>query len=238
MTQNDYEMGLKSDKPHEDVVACLSEAEKRLVKKLNRIEIRGKYNRKVPILLTESMRNKLKKIMDMRSELQIDSNVFARRHSEKLYRGCDVIRSMAEAAGVKDLHLFTWTHLRKHVATLSQAMEISENDQDMLAVFLGHSIRVHVNITDFRRIYFRKQKSPRFCFKSIQVICHLMRDSMSVQKNLSLMMKTQNARSLMWKYLRIKMWKYLRIKMWKYLRTKMWRVETINVPQDQERQQR
>ena len=41
------------------------------------------------------------------------------------------------------LNFFTHTTLRKQAATLSQALEISELQQDQLATFLGHDIRIH-----------------------------------------------------------------------------------------------
>lgn len=41
------------------------------------------------------------------------------------------------------------TKLRKHVATITQLCDFSENDQDGLARFLGHDIRIH---RDFYRL--------------------------------------------------------------------------------------
>lgn len=36
----------------------------------------------------------------------------------------------------------TYTHLRKHIATMAQIHELSESGQDQLAKFLGHDIWV------------------------------------------------------------------------------------------------
>ena len=62
---------------------------------------------------------------------------------KSLTEGVDIIKAMASAAEVENTHLFTWTCLRKHVATLCQDMEVTENDQDLLADFLGHDICIH-----------------------------------------------------------------------------------------------
>ncbi|GFN78251.1 hypothetical protein PoB_000475700 [Plakobranchus ocellatus] len=72
--------------------------------------------------------------------------LFATRTGERPYRGSDVIREYAKKAGVSDPCLFTFTMLRKQIATLSQALQISKWEQDQLATFLGHDICVHRNV--------------------------------------------------------------------------------------------
>ena len=96
------------------------------------------------------MLQKIEKILILRDSLSITSEyLFATPSGERPYRGSDVIKMLAVEAGVKAPEIFTWTSLRKQVATLSQAMEISETEQDQLAQFLGHGIRVH---RDFYRL--------------------------------------------------------------------------------------
>ncbi|RUS86797.1 hypothetical protein EGW08_005457 [Elysia chlorotica] len=127
-----------------DVQESLTEVERKLAARLKRVEIRGKFNRKVAVLLTDSMMTKLDKVLELREKLNISNRyIFTRRNGDKPYRGHNVIKKLAGETKVKDLKLFTWTSLRKHIATMSQAMVISENDQDMLAAFQGHDIRVH-----------------------------------------------------------------------------------------------
>ena len=144
MTVDNLKKGLLSDQPQADVQQSLTEVEKALAKKLKRVEIRGKFNRKVPILLTKSMLKKIDRILELREDMTIESPyLFSRANGDKPYRGSDVIKRFATEAQVSNLQLFTFTKLRKQVATMSQALEITENDQDMLAAFLGHDIRVH-----------------------------------------------------------------------------------------------
>eukprot|EP00745_Piridium_sociabile_P041488 TRINITY_DN8204_c0_g1_i1.p1 TRINITY_DN8204_c0_g1~~TRINITY_DN8204_c0_g1_i1.p1 ORF type:complete len:792 (-),score=157.14 TRINITY_DN8204_c0_g1_i1:193-2568(-) len=130
-----------------EVEASLSPVEQKLSTFLQRVEIRGKYGRRVAILLTPQMQEDIHKIMQKRKQLDIQSEyLFATRSGERPYRGCDVIQRYSKDAGVSNSALFTWTSMRKQLATISQVMEITDGEQDMLATFLDHDIRVHRNV--------------------------------------------------------------------------------------------
>lgn len=149
MKHQDYQTCKKSEmsQPEQEILQNLTTTEKKLVSVLHRVEIRGKFNRPVPVLLTPTMVNSIDKLLALRSLLGIDSDyLFASQTGEKPYRGSAVIKEYADAAKVSDPALFTATTLRKQLATLSQALEISKFNQDHLASFLGHDIRVHRNI--------------------------------------------------------------------------------------------
>jgi len=143
----DFDRGLQNGSTTDSsILEGLTEAEKKMIGLFHRIEIRGKFNRTVPILLTETMLNSLKKLKELRSEMCppiTRSYFFCTKTGERPYRGVDVIKDFASEAGVSDLSIFTFTTLRKHVATLTQTFEISKLDQDQLAAFLGHDIRIH-----------------------------------------------------------------------------------------------
>lgn len=129
-----------------EVLAGLTNTEQKLVKMLARMEIRGKLNRPVPILLTPKMVSSVERLLQLRSKESIESPyLFASPAGEKPYRGSDVLRCYAVVAKVGPA-LFTATSLRKQLATLSQAMELSKMDQDQVATFLGHDIRIHRSI--------------------------------------------------------------------------------------------
>ena len=91
----------------------------------------------------------IKKIIEFRKD-QIPPiksiYLFASKTGERPYRGSDVIREFAKKAEVSDTSLFTFTHLRKQVATLSQTLQITKWEQDQLATFLGHDIRVRRSV--------------------------------------------------------------------------------------------
>lgn len=69
--------------------------------------------------------------------------LFATPYGERPYRGTDVMRSLSIEDKVRNLSVFTSTNLRKHVSTIAQTMEITENEQGQLAEFMGHDIQIH-----------------------------------------------------------------------------------------------
>ena len=150
MKVEDFHRGLKCGVvTNPEMLQGLTETEKKLINHISRIEIRGKFNRNVPVLLTAQITHSIQRILQLRIELQppIESPyLFASRSGERPYRGSDVIKEFAKEAGVTDGSIFTFTQLRKQVATLSQTLHISKWEQDQLATFLGHDIRVHRSV--------------------------------------------------------------------------------------------
>lgn len=126
---------------------CLSKLEQDLSHEFTRLVIRGKRGRKVPVLLIKEMTKSLDFLIEQRGEDNdiLDSNeyVFARQNSDLHLRGSDCLRKYATISGAKRPETLTSIQLRKHVATLSQIMNLKENELDQLAKFMGHDIRVH-----------------------------------------------------------------------------------------------
>ena len=151
MKVEDFKQSKLGPTTNADLLKGLTETEKKMVDYFHRVEIRGKFNRPVPILLTKKMTESLERILSMRNDmtdhhLQDSQYVFAKPTGTRPYRGHDVLRHFAQEAEVSNPAMFTFTQLRKQVATLAQAMAISKLDQDQLAAFLGHDIRVHRHI--------------------------------------------------------------------------------------------
>jgi len=69
--------------------------------------------------------------------------VFAKPQSDFHIRGCDVMRRYASQCGAKVPEALRGTELRKHIATVSQVLNLKENELDLLAQFMGHDVRVH-----------------------------------------------------------------------------------------------
>ncbi|XP_039525901.1 uncharacterized protein LOC120478179 [Pimephales promelas] len=69
--------------------------------------------------------------------------LFARPHCLTPYRGQDCLRLYAGECGAEKPELLRSTLLRKHVATLSQILNLKNHELDQVANFLGHDIRVH-----------------------------------------------------------------------------------------------
>lgn len=131
---------------HSDLADGLSELEKKLCQHFQRIEIRGKRNRKVPILLTPDMFSSMEALVTHRRVCGIpDENpfFFSRPEAETHLRGSDAIREMAKECGAKHPETMSSTKLRKQIATLSTVLNLRDNEMDTLANFLGHDIRVH-----------------------------------------------------------------------------------------------
>ncbi|XP_028985935.1 uncharacterized protein LOC114843500 [Betta splendens] len=133
---------------HEDVAMGLSKVEQRLCKYFTRLEIKGKRGRKVPVLLTPKMIDALSLLTDSRSECCVNEKnvfLFARPKSMSHYRGHDCLRIHSNQCGAKHPEYLRSTQLQKHVATLSQVLNLKNNELDQVADFMGHDIRVHRN---------------------------------------------------------------------------------------------
>ena len=131
-----------------DIHKCLSEVERALCESFTRIEISGKRGKTVPILLTSEVENWISTLLEFRVAAGVtdtNSYLFARSSlsTEGHIRGCDVMRVWSQDAGARQPELLRSTRLRKHVATVSQIVNLKNNELDILANFLGHDIRVH-----------------------------------------------------------------------------------------------
>lgn len=129
-----------------DIMMGLSEFEQKLAKHFERVEIRGKRSRMVPVLLTPNMIAAMELLVENRSRCQVNAEnvyLFARPGVLSHYRGSDCFRMFAKQCGAQYPNALTSTRLRKQVATLSTVLNLKENEMDQLATFLGHDIRVH-----------------------------------------------------------------------------------------------
>ncbi|XP_039537842.1 uncharacterized protein LOC120486059 isoform X3 [Pimephales promelas] len=132
--------------PHEDVDWALSEVEKKLCRHFTRVITRGKRGRPVPILLTPKMLCALELLVKQREVcgvLKDNPYMFARPEAMTHFRGSDCLRGFAKVCGAKCPKSLTSTRLRKHAATLSTVLNMTDTEMDQLANFLGHDIRIH-----------------------------------------------------------------------------------------------
>lgn len=131
---------------NEDVATCLSPLENKMCDFFTRLEIRGKRGRGVPVLLKPSMVSSMELLAKTREKcgvLKENIYMFARPGTLSAYRGGECIQKYAKDCGAKNPDSLTSTKLRKHIATMSQVLNLQENEADQLANFLGHDIRVH-----------------------------------------------------------------------------------------------
>ncbi|KAH3780340.1 hypothetical protein DPMN_158153 [Dreissena polymorpha] len=130
---------------HEEVLESLSPLERKLVDVIDRVEIRWKRGRRVAILLPQILKKQVDVLFKCRSSAYIDESnkyVFA-RPGKTPFRSTDALRKYAALCGAKQPHTLTSTGFRKHVATMSQMLNLKDNELNVLATFLGHDIRVH-----------------------------------------------------------------------------------------------
>lgn len=135
-----------TSEPHEDVDWALSEVEKKLCRHFTRVITRGKRGRPVPFLLTPKMLCALELLVKQREicgVLKDNTYMFARPGAMTHFRGSDCLRDFAKTCGAKCPKALTSTRLRKHAATLSTVLNMTDTEMDQLANFLGHDIRIH-----------------------------------------------------------------------------------------------
>ena len=145
LKEEEYMTSLLFAKPMDkDIEGALSKFEIKLAKSVHRIEVRGKRGKKVPILLTKSMKSHLDLVVELRKQLHVESPyIFALQSHTLPLRGNDALKTMANACGAKKPELLTSTNVRKQLGTLMQALNLLEDEQDIIASFMGHDIRVH-----------------------------------------------------------------------------------------------
>ncbi|XP_070403971.1 uncharacterized protein [Nothobranchius furzeri] len=133
---------------HDDILESLSPFEKKLCENLIRVEVRGKRGRKVPVLFPLNIKESVELLIKTRKEAGISpTNPYIFAHpfygSQEGIRGCDSLKRFAESCGAKQPENLTSTKLRKHVATISQLLNLQNHELDQLATFMGHNIDVH-----------------------------------------------------------------------------------------------
>jgi hypothetical protein len=130
-----------------DVYDTLSSLEKELLHNFVRIEIPGKRNNIVPLLLIADQKHSMDILMnaEMRQQAGISSDnqyIFAAsRGSVGYLRG--ILRSSSEECGAQNAEQLHSTLLRKHIATLSQVLNLREHELDQLVRYMGHDIKIH-----------------------------------------------------------------------------------------------
>jgi hypothetical protein len=157
-----------SNEQNPDILETLTAWEKSLCKKLKYIEVMGKRGRKVPILLTEEMKRNMELLYRLRARSGVNKKneyFFALLNNNSLNerKGHEALKSMVVKANLKQPKLMTSTKLRKHVATITQLFNLTENELDLVAGFLGHDIRVH-------REYYRLPESTLQMAKVTRVL--------------------------------------------------------------------
>lgn len=121
---------------HHDIAACLSPLEQKLAKHFSRVEIVGKRGRKVAVLLNPEVVSATMLLLDKRHACDVHKdNPFLSGRSQcaptSHYRGQDCIRFFSRHCGAKNPENLRSTHLRKHIATFSQILNLKNKELDL-----------------------------------------------------------------------------------------------------------
>lgn len=148
MKLEDYQNGLASGKSLQgEILQSLSGFERNLARQLERVEIRGKRGRRVPVLLTKCHKSSIDLLLDFRQSSGLsDNNLYmfgAMGEGENALRTSDILRKFAKGCGANQPNLLTSTALRKHIGTICQLLNLKENELEALATFMGHDKSVH-----------------------------------------------------------------------------------------------
>ncbi|KAI5090311.1 hypothetical protein C0J45_19172 [Silurus meridionalis] len=114
---------------NQDIYTTLSPLGKELSKILTHLEMRGNGGKKVPVFLTERMKESIDLLVHKREEAGVPAEnpyLFARPGVMTNIRGCDCLRKYVEEIKTENPELLLSTNLRKLVTTLCQLLDFTE----------------------------------------------------------------------------------------------------------------
>ncbi|XP_060083514.1 uncharacterized protein LOC132562769 [Ylistrum balloti] len=107
-----------------EVLGTLQPLEKKLLERLQLVEIVGKRDRKVPVILTEDMVSTIDALNEVRKDILLHAEnkyLFAAPTTKDGFlKGWDALHFTTQNAGLAKPQLITSTNMRKYVATVSQ----------------------------------------------------------------------------------------------------------------------
>ncbi|KAL1494246.1 hypothetical protein ABEB36_009871 [Hypothenemus hampei] len=135
----------------EEFMQSLSEQEKKLTKSFKRVVTVGKGSKPVPILFSQYMQQLIKILLDIRDLYIPKENkyLFANPNTlDKYLSGYHSVKKLADRSGVTNPTMFTSTRLRKQIATILQVLNVTDNEFEQFANFMGHTKKLMQIIID------------------------------------------------------------------------------------------
>lgn len=153
---------------HDEIYASLPIAQKVAANRLTLVMTRGKRDRGVPVLLMPNMKESIEILIKSRNKVGVHEQnpyIFACPTSGSLLplRGHDCVFKFAQSCGAENPQNLTATKLRKHLATLTQILNLTKSELEQLADHLGHNIDVH-------KKYYRLPQEVLFLAKVSKVL--------------------------------------------------------------------
>ncbi|KAF5293977.1 hypothetical protein FQR65_LT20025 [Abscondita terminalis] len=147
---NDYKYDKKTD--FTDFESALTDGEKMLTQKYRRVINGGKGSRAVVILVPELIQNFIATLLEHRHKYIATDNeyVFALPRSNiKWGQGDVAIRTLAKKIKLKEPQSFSSNKLRKHIATIMQLLNLSQNEVKQFSNFMGHTLKTHEEFYEY-----------------------------------------------------------------------------------------
>ncbi|RXG51956.1 hypothetical protein Avbf_18049 [Armadillidium vulgare] len=128
-----YEKGLQASSSCPDLQKTLSPSEQMMSKYFKRIEIPGKRGNK-----------------NLRDFIGVNPDnkfLFPRPNNDSVnsISGSKTLQDIVKMADLKKPETMLSTNLRKHIATMSQVLNLSQPELEELCKLMGHDIRVHTS---------------------------------------------------------------------------------------------
>ncbi|XP_050516969.1 uncharacterized protein LOC126891734 [Diabrotica virgifera virgifera] len=126
---------------YEEFQKAVSPSEKKkLLSSMKTVAIRGKTGRGVPVLFNPEVQNHIDTLLAVRNEFVPRDNpyLFAPVKSSSHLISYKILGEHAKLSVAKDPTYITSARLRKHLATLSQLLNLSDGEIEQLATFMGY----------------------------------------------------------------------------------------------------
>ena len=138
---------------NQEVLATLQPMEKMLLKRVDLVQVPGKKSRKVPMLMTNDVKEGIEVLNAHRETVGIPSTnpfCFASRSSSGHLDSWQAMNLISQEASLMHPELVTSTKLRKYNATVSQLFDLNPGELEWLSNHMGHDLNIH---KDFYRLH-------------------------------------------------------------------------------------
>ncbi|XP_064643399.1 uncharacterized protein LOC135497602 [Lineus longissimus] len=130
---------------NEEIVNSLSPLEVQLMKSLDMVQLPGKRNRRVPLLLKLEWVTAMDLLVRNRETCNVVNNVyfFGQPCKTNHLAPWKVLNQTAVAAGCLRPELISTTRLRKYTATVTQILGLTPGEVEWLSNHMGHTVDIH-----------------------------------------------------------------------------------------------
>ncbi|KAL3283998.1 hypothetical protein HHI36_018168 [Cryptolaemus montrouzieri] len=113
-----------------------------LAKKLKRIITEGKGSKHVAILFPPYIQTYVEELIIARRHCVSDTNeyLFANPNTQNRWlSGYHSVKKLVQESGIENPSLFTSTRLKKQIATILQVIDMTQDELEQFADFMGHT---------------------------------------------------------------------------------------------------